>query len=637
MKKLVLFSTILLQSIKSQKLKQICDSPPELSSKSTWLCDPINGPWKSGSICSISGDGCSGQVKCKNGKWKGKTNKFCPKNCPTPPEPPKFGAKWVCWDGHHSSCKLEPFLNYNCTNSVTCNTKSGEWRGKIKCKFTGQKNNKKNLPDRPDGEYDCGNNGKCNFVCDDGRNAGRVYFNKKSGNYEFETKFDYCVPETTTTEKTSTTSVPSFGGGAISTTSVNVVETLHPGFFDNFLPQPSSTVPTTTITTTTTSLTTTTMSDSFCKGVNCQDDEIQNFDRCANFDENDCSDCDQTRNILGSDRKNDGVNIKTLKKPFYKRLDGIIKKCNNLKLRFKLYIRPDLSDTTENGQSNGYSRHFLKFSQNPDIGSPDDSRVGFALDAHNRLNFWYNSYDSKNNQGTMFKQQQVIYWGQIKNDGLIDYLQHPTVCDPNDSSCKQHAITFKKDKTYHFELEWKKRCKSCNYELVLMIQGQGENMGVAKITDYKFGEYFCENYQDLLVTFGADTEMRSAPQAFGGRIFKNLEAEIYDVIVDGLCPVQKHPKEEKCCPCVTDRQACLATKNFVKIENWSIDQLGKDGLRSNQVTNIKGEVGKIFIFSRREEIETKCRRDPKCIGYGFSELDKNKGQLVYTQGEKLIF
>merc|ERR1712151_517204 len=118
MKKILTIS-IFLKLATSQKSQQTCDSPPNsISHYSTWSCNPENGPWVSGSTCSISGDGCSGKVKCRNGKWQGKTHKFCPKNCPTPPVAPKFGAKWICWDGHHSSCKLQPFLNYDCTSSV---------------------------------------------------------------------------------------------------------------------------------------------------------------------------------------------------------------------------------------------------------------------------------------------------------------------------------------------------------------------------------------------------------------------------------------------------------------------------------------------------------------------------------------
>ena len=145
---------LLLVKLAHSKVRLKCGSPPEtLSQSSEWSCDKedSDGSFKSGSICTIQGGDCSGQVKCKNGRWIGKTHKFCPKNCPTPPEEPSFGAKWNCLNEHHSSCDLEIFQDYKCSNSVSCNTKNGEWKGKVSCKFTGERNHEEDLPARPHG------------------------------------------------------------------------------------------------------------------------------------------------------------------------------------------------------------------------------------------------------------------------------------------------------------------------------------------------------------------------------------------------------------------------------------------------------------------------------------------------------
>ena len=128
-------------------------------------------------------------------------------------------------------------------------------------------------------------------------------------------------------------------------------------------------------------------SRSECRDVDCHHYDVQQFDRCSNFDENDCSNCNEEVVILGPDRGYQGVDISTLQKPQYHRLNGIIKPCNSLTLKFKLYISPELSDVKDS-TGWGYKRGILRLSQNPEAGWPTDSRPAFYLDQHNRLVFY---------------------------------------------------------------------------------------------------------------------------------------------------------------------------------------------------------------------------------------------------------
>jgi len=59
--------------------------------------------------------------------------------------------------------------------------------------------------------------------------------------------------------------------------------------------------------------------------------------------------------------------------------------------------------------------------------------------------------------------------------------------------------------------------------------------------DFSFGDYFCQNYMDMLISFGENV----AGNAVAG--FNNIEAEVSDVVVRGLCPNPDEPKEKRMC------------------------------------------------------------------------------------------
>merc|ERR1711976_142950 len=171
------------------KSKEICHSPPQNIPGGTWNC-PLTKFWNKGDICHISGQGCTGNVRCKKGVWQGKPN--CPKNCIGNPQNPIFGGTWKCENDHYSSCNFNSLPEFTCTNGVTCNTKTGVWRGRVQCRFSGQK---PLPPARPSGNYECRSNGRCKFVCDDGRESGRMFYDRKNGKYTPETKWNFCCPE----------------------------------------------------------------------------------------------------------------------------------------------------------------------------------------------------------------------------------------------------------------------------------------------------------------------------------------------------------------------------------------------------------------------------------------------------------
>ena len=52
------------------------------------------------------------------------------------------------------------------------------------------------LPDpRPNGKYNCKQNKKCTFNCDDGTFAGKMPYNPKTGGYTSETSWYHCCPD----------------------------------------------------------------------------------------------------------------------------------------------------------------------------------------------------------------------------------------------------------------------------------------------------------------------------------------------------------------------------------------------------------------------------------------------------------
>ena len=224
----------------------------------------------------------------------------------------------------------------------------------------------------------------------------------------------------------------------------------------------------------------------------------------------------------------------------------------------------------------------------------------------------------------MFERGKNFYWGAenwYTPDGT--HLIPPTTCDHQDNACDREAYHFEKDHTYDFEIKFERECELCKNEVIIMIN-DGNINGVARF-DMGFGDYFCENYQDMLVTLGNDVDMHSSDTL--NRHFINLEATVYDLRVEGLCPVEKHPKEA-CCPGAREEMACLATKNFVTIENWGIDGLNGHGHGQSGVVWSKGAVGESFDSSF-DETTVKCRRDVQCIGFAYNS-DLNQGQLVYA-------
>lgn len=114
------------------------------------------------------------------------------KNCEGPPNNPPFGGTWTCENNHHSSCKFNALPGFTCTNGVTCNTRTGVWRRRVQCRFSGQK---PSPPVRPNGKYECRSNGKCKFVCENGKEAGRMFYDKKNGEFIPETNWYFCCPE----------------------------------------------------------------------------------------------------------------------------------------------------------------------------------------------------------------------------------------------------------------------------------------------------------------------------------------------------------------------------------------------------------------------------------------------------------
>ena len=142
-----------------------CNTPPYLG-KGVWTCPNFN-VWNQGETCRVSEDGCAGDIRCWNGRWKGNIKRFCPKDCEGTPRQPDHGGQFVC---ENKTCELAVFDGFKCDSDVKCNTYKGKWEGKTKCEFEVTQEIRNNPPARPNGNWSC--KGKCIFTCNDGTNVG---------------------------------------------------------------------------------------------------------------------------------------------------------------------------------------------------------------------------------------------------------------------------------------------------------------------------------------------------------------------------------------------------------------------------------------------------------------------------------
>lgn len=184
----------------SQKIKPTCDTLPQdqITPGANWNCVDRTGesatmPFNQSDKCHVNDAKCSGTKFCHKGEWRGKIK--CKKDCYGQPEHPVYGGYWFCQNAYNNlpSCTFTPWDDFTCdTSGVSCNTVSGEWRGRTTCRYSGAKRPEPNP--RPNGDYSYRWNGKCSFICDDGSFAGRMFYDRKSGKYTSEKNWYHCCP-----------------------------------------------------------------------------------------------------------------------------------------------------------------------------------------------------------------------------------------------------------------------------------------------------------------------------------------------------------------------------------------------------------------------------------------------------------
>ena len=166
-----------------------CNTPPYLG-KGVWTCPNFN-VWNQGETCRVSEDGCAGDIRCWNGRWKGNIKRFCPKDCEGTPRQPDHGGQFVC---ENKTCELAVFDGFKCDSDVKCNTYKGKWEGKTKCEFEVTQEIRNNPPARPNGNWSC--KGKCIFTCNDGTNVGTGEVGKTG--WVFSTDWNICFDHSST-------------------------------------------------------------------------------------------------------------------------------------------------------------------------------------------------------------------------------------------------------------------------------------------------------------------------------------------------------------------------------------------------------------------------------------------------------
>jgi len=224
------------------------------------------------------------------------------------------------------------------------------------------------------------------------------------------------------------------------------------------------------------------------------------FDRCANFDETECSGCDVSfehlENVVLHDRTT----------PLSFPLDGVHKPCNELTISFTLTVDGDFS-TSDN------YRDIIRLSKTTTSTFPIDARPAISIHpGTNRILFSNSPYmQSVNRHATA----DWYLWG-------LGNPLNPNSLSTGEITHGDADLVIEPNSVYQFVL------RISNGEAILNIY---ENEARS---DFSFGDYLCENYMDMLAVFGQNGE--------------NAEVTVSDFAVDGLCPVPEPTAEEiSCC------------------------------------------------------------------------------------------
>ena len=264
-----------------------------------------------------------------------------------------------------------------------------------------------------------------------------------------------------------------------------------------------------------------------CQNVDC----ASHFDRCANFDETECSVCGHNfqhpEDVVLTDRDS----------PLSFPLDSVHKRCNNLRINFLLTTDAEFSTSTE-------YRTIFKLSKTTSSSVPDDARPAISISPDtNRILFSNSPFMQSQNR---FAIADWWLWGIGNPQGFGVESSTST----GEIILGDEDFVIESNKMYVFSIGWQQhRLLPQETEVILSIFEQFEQYDVydsnspteapttvpyyqARI-DFSYGDYLCEHYTDMLAVFGQHGENSAVTFS---------EFEVY-----GLCSIPEEPQERKLC------------------------------------------------------------------------------------------
>ena len=190
-------------------------------------------------------------------------------------------------------------------------------------------------------------------------------------------------------------------------------------------------------------------------------------------------------------------------------LNGVQKRCSELKVSFKLKTAADFTQKP-------YRRQFFKMTKTAANNFPIDARPALYIDEQNRILLSNSPFLTVNNRWTTHKPHFFWPTGMLANYGDAESFN-------TDSTMRVEADTL-----YEISIEWQVNVNgspATRDQIIFTVNDSVTRM------DFTFGDYFCHNYMDMLISFGETAQNHVTAG------FENVQGVISDVKVDGLCPI----------------------------------------------------------------------------------------------------
>ena len=170
-----------------------------------------------------------------------------------------------------------------------------------------------------------------------------------------------------------------------------------------------------------------------------------------------------------------------------------------------------------------------------------DARPAISIDPNtNKILYSNNAYKQTKNR---FQISDWWLWGVGNPEGVGEDSAYSS----GEVTLGDDDFVIESNKIYTFNLQWQPHYYwPSKTEVVLSIEEWGvydsdspterpttEPFDYTARIDFSYGDYFCENYMDMLAVFGEYGE--------------NSALNVSDFQVNGLCPFLEEPEERKMC------------------------------------------------------------------------------------------